>query len=299
MGNKVMTTVIGSYPVEIDNNELIRKYHDQKPFSWDNYIKSAVRDMVNAGIQIISDGQTRDPFLNIFYRKLNGCRIRQRPEVVDKIRFKEPITLEDQKYVKEIIPKNVKLIGLIAGPYTLSMSCSDLFYKDEKELAYDFAYALKQEADFLDKNVDMIGIDEPYFSVSMPDYAKELIQIIVKDISCPIRLHACGDVSSIIPQLLDLPVDILSHEFKATPKLFDAFKEYNINKKICLGSVRSDKTQVEPVDEITKHITKGADIFGDEISQIAPDCGLRLLSRDVAYQKLENLVKAGEKIYGR
>ena len=144
----------------------------------------------------------------------------------------------------------------------------------------------------------MISIDEPFFSVEMPDYADELIKIVLEDLRCPTRLHSCGDVSKIIPQLLEMPVDILSHEFKATPKLFDAFKEYSINKKICLGSVRSDKPSVESVDEIIKHIKKGIDIFEDKIAQISPDCGLRLQPRDIAYQKLRNLVEAGDKVYG-
>jgi 5-methyltetrahydropteroyltriglutamate--homocysteine methyltransferase len=95
-----------------------------------------------------------------------------------------------------------------------------------------------------------------------------------------------------------MPVDILSHEFKASPKLFNAFKQHNIAKNICLGSVRSDNSRVEPVDEIVEHINKGIDVFGDKISQIAPDCGQRMLPRDAALQKLKNLVKAGEEVYG-
>ena len=93
-------------------------------------------------------------------------------------------------------------------------------------------------------------------------------------------------------------VDILSHEFKASPQLFDAFKEYSFSQKICLGSVRSDDLRVESVEEITKHIISAIDIFGDKIIQISPDCGQRLLPRDVAFQKLKNLSKAGEKING-
>ena len=88
MKNDVKTTVIGSYPIEIDNYDLVKKYCNQELYSWNRYIKSAVDDMIDAGIQIVSDGQTRDPFLNIFYRKLEGCRIRERPEVIDKVRFK-------------------------------------------------------------------------------------------------------------------------------------------------------------------------------------------------------------------
>jgi len=298
MGKKVKTTVIGSYPVNVDNMEYMNGYFNQTELTWDKYIKNAVNDMIDAGIDVVSDGQTRDPFVNIFARKLKGCRIRDRPEVIDKIEFDGPITVEDQKYVKSLIPKNRELIGLIAGPYTITKSCVDFFYDDEKELAFDIAHALNKEAKLLEKHVDYLSVDEPFFSVSMPEYGEELVKTVIDGVSCPTRLHACGDVSKIVPDLLDLPVDILSHEFKVKPELFDAFKEHNNKKKICLGSVRSDDTKVEPVDEIMNHINRGIDVFGEQICQLAPDCGLRLLPRDIARQKLKNLVKAGEEVYG-
>jgi 5-methyltetrahydropteroyltriglutamate--homocysteine methyltransferase len=295
---KIKTTVVGSYPIDIDIISHIKGYFNQKLVSWERYIESAVSDMVKSGIDIVSDGQTRDPFVNIFTRKLKGCRLRERTEIIDKIEYNGPITIDDQKYVKNLLPKNKELIGLITGPYTLTKSCTDLFYKDEKELAFDFAKALNQEAKLLKRHVDLIGIDEPFFSMGVPDYGKELISIIIKDLNCPVRLHVCGDISNVIPDILDIPVDILSHEFKASPKIFNSFKQYNFKKNICLGSVRSDKKYVESVNEIVNHIKKGIDIFGDKITQIAPDCGLRMLPRTVAFKKLKNLVKAGEIIHG-
>ena len=297
--NIIKTSVIGSYPIDIEILKHIRGYFNQEIVPWNNYIKSAVNDMIRSGIDVISDGQTRDPFVNIFTRRLKGCRIRDRTEIINKIEYNGPITLEDQKFVKDLIPKNKHLIGLITGPFTLTNSCVDLFYNDEKELAFDFAKALNQEAKILQNHVDLIGIDEPFFSMGIPDYGKELIKVIIKAVSCPIRLHVCGNVKNVIPQLLDMPVDILSHEFKASPILFDAFKQYNINKNICLGSVRSDKSDIESVDEIVDHVKKGIDIFGDSITQIAPDCGQKMLPRNVAFQKLKNLVKAGEIVNGR
>jgi len=298
MKKGVTTTVIGSYPIEINNAELMDEYFNQKEVSWNGYIESVVNDMIHAGIQLVSDGQTRDPFVNIFCRKLGGCRIRERAEIIDKIQYVEPITIDDQKFVRQIIPEKRQNLGILTGPYTLSQSCVDLFYHDEKEIAFDFAKALKEEAKSLQKHVDMISIDEPFFSVSMPDYAKELIKTVISEVKCTTRLHVCGDVSTIIPEILESPVDILSHEFKASPKIFDAFEEHSFSQRICLGSVRSDSPNIESVDEIKKHIIRGIDVFGDKISQISPDCGLRLLPRDVAFQKLKNLVKAGEEIYG-
>ena len=298
MNNKIKTCVIGSYPVHADAMEIMNGYFNGEEFSWNKYIKYAVSDMINAGLDIVSDGQTRDPFIQIFTRKLKGCRIRARTEIVDKVEYNDPITLDDQKYVRSLIPEDKELACILTGPYTLSKSCVDLHYNDEKELAFDFAYALKQEAEILHKHVDMVSIDEPFFSNEFPDYGKELIEIITKDISCPTRLHACGDVSKIVPELLEMPIDILSHEFKASPQIFDVFKDYNFSQKICLGAVRSDDIRVESVEEIIKHVERGVNIFGEKIVQLAPDCGQRLLPRDIAFQKLKNLVKVGEKING-
>lgn len=296
--NKIKTAVIGSYPVIVDNIEVMNGYFNQTEISWNKYIESATNDMVDAGIEMISDGQTRDPFVNIFTRKLKGCRIRDRIEIIDKVEFNGPITIEDQKFVRNIIPKDKQLIGLITGPFTLTKSSVDQFYNDEKELAFDFAKALKKEAELLQKQVDLISIDEPFFSMELPDYGKELIEIITKGLSCSTRLHICGDVSKIITEILEMPVEIISHEFKASPKLFDSFKDFSVSKNICLGSVRSDDSRVESVDEIVEHIRKGIDVFGDNISQLAPDCGQRMLPRDAAFQKLKNLVKAGDEVYG-
>lgn len=299
MKNIVKTSVIGSYPITIDNMKLLNSYYTQSEVNWNEYISQAVLDMVNAGIDIVSDGQTRDPIIQIFTRRLKGCRLRERTEIIGDIEYNGPITIEDQKFVRNLISSNKEIKGLLTGPYTLANSCVDLHYHDEKQLAFDFANALSQEAKSLQKYVDIIGIDEPFFSNKMPKYAKELIETITKDLSCPTMLHACGDVSKLVSELIEMPVDILSHEFKASPKLFDAFKNYSFSQELCLGSVRSDDIRVESVEEITNHILKGLDFFGDKIIHISPDCGQRLLPRKIAYQKLKNLVLAGERINGR
>ena len=298
MSNKIKTCVIGSYPVNIDAMELMKGYFNGREISWDKYIEFAVNDMVNAGLDIVSDGQTRDSFIQIFTRKLKGCRIRARTEIIDKVEYNGPITVKDQNYVRCLIPSNTELIGVLTGPYTLSKSCVDLYYNNEKDLAFDFAYALNKEAKTLQKHVDMISIDEPFFSNGMPEYGKELIEITMQDVSCPTRLHVCGDVSDMVPELLEIPVNILSHEFKASPQLFDAFSEYDIPQNICLGAVRSDDIRIESVKEIMEHIEKAIGLFGERIVQMSPDCGQRLLSRNVAFKKLKNLVAAGENING-
>jgi 5-methyltetrahydropteroyltriglutamate--homocysteine methyltransferase len=298
MKKKLKTSVIGSYPICIDIGELINDYFSNKPSSWTKYIEQAIHDMTTAGIDYVSDGQIRDPFIQLFTRKLKGCRIRNRTEIIGHVEYQDPITISDQKYARQLLPRNTGLVGVIAGPYTLTKSSIDLFYHDEKELCFDFAAALQNEALLLQKYVDLISIDEPCFSNELPEYAKELIGTITNGLSCPTRLHVCGDISRIIPQLVEMPVEILSHEFKASPHLLKSFKEHSCLRKICVGAVRSDDAHVESVEEIVTHITKAIEIFGENVVQIAPDCGQRLLPREIAFRKLQNLRLAGEIVNG-
>lgn len=293
----IETTVIGSYPVHPDNGELMKNYFTQRHRDpWKQCMKKAVDDMVKAGVDVVSDGQTRDPFIQLFARKLEGCRIRGRPELINDIKFKDPITLEDQKYVKSILPPHKKLKGVITGPYTLTKSCVDLHYNNEKEACFDFARALKEEAVYLQRHVDIIGIDEPFFSISYPDYGKELIESITKNVSVTTALHVCGDTSAIVPELAEMPVDILCHEFKAHPQLFDAFHEYSFPQSLCIGSVRSDSDRVETIKDIVCHIKKAISLFGEKVIQLSPDCGQRALPRQIAFKKLENMVQARDLI---
>lgn len=298
MKQKLKTSVIGSYPIYLDPLDLMQHYFSGNEPKWERYIEQAVHDMTTAGINFVSDGQTRDPFIQLFTRHLHGCRVRQRTEIVGPIRYDHPITISDQVYVKGLLPPKVGLIGVLTGPYTLMKSSVNSFYGDEKQLCFDFAAAVHNEAELLQKHVDFISIDEPFFSNELPEYAQELIGAITTGLSCPTRLHVCGDVSRIIPQLVDMPVDILSHEFKASPFLFGLFEQYSCSKKMCIGAVRSDDVTVEPVDEIVMHVQKAFDIFGENVIQIAPDCGQRMLPRDIAFQKLQHLVLAGGRMNG-
>ena len=54
MKTRIKTSVIGSYPVSIDLLELMNNYYNQQEILWDKYVFSAVNDMVNAGINIVS-----------------------------------------------------------------------------------------------------------------------------------------------------------------------------------------------------------------------------------------------------
>jgi 5-methyltetrahydropteroyltriglutamate--homocysteine methyltransferase len=293
------TTIIGSYPLFPNRKKIMQNYfHHYRGDLWKPLIQQVLDDLQTAGIDILSDGQTRDPFVQLFARKLKGCRLRNRVEIIDDIEYSTPITVDDQRYIQSIIPPEKKLKGVITGPYTMTKSCIDLYYHDEQDVAFSFAHALRNEVEELQSSIDILGIDEPFFSVSFPEYAQDLIAILTQNLSLPTLLHVCGNVSSAVPNIFDLPVDTLSHEFKARPELLNLFKDFSFPQSLCIGCVQSDDTRIESVKEITSHLQNTLDLFGEKIQYLSPDCGQRSLPRDVAYHKLDNLVQAKEALNG-
>jgi len=319
-------TVVGSYPLTPTPDQLMKSYY-AKEDPYLDAISQCVKEQVKAGIQIITDGQTRANMVNIFASKLAGIRMKGKPVVFSEVRFTEPITVADQEYVQNIIrqleeeggskgqeggrdkgddengdrwgngSKNkIFLKGIITGPYTMSQSVSDNYYKDEKELAFAFASALNQEAKALQEIVPLIQFDEPFFSVNFIDYSRELITRLVEGITVPVVLHACGDVSAIFSDLIELPVNILDNEYTANPHLLDVVKEYDFSQMIGFGSVRSDHMKVETLAQIKMRLEKAVKYFGAERLLVDPDCGMKHLTEHVAFEKLRNMRQARDEV---
>ena len=285
------TTVVGSFPAAPRKDLILGQYHTgQDPFL--ESLKDSVDAQVQAGIDIISDGQTRNDMIRLFATKLSGIRMKVKPVVIGDIVYKGQITVDDQKSAKKIAGNKYMLKGIITGPYTLASSCIDEHYASKEKLAYGFAEALNCEARALDKVVDIVQVDEPFFSVEFPEYAGRLLENIFQGVKKPRCLHVCGDVGQIFSKLVEFDVDILDHEFAAHPELLDVIKDVDFDQMIGYGCVRSDQDVAEDVPTILERIKKGRHFIGDGRMILDPDCGLRHMSRDVAGQKLANMVKA-------
>ena len=76
----------------------------------------------------------------------------------------------------------------------------------------------------------------------------------------------------------------------------DVFKEPQFDKDLALGVVDVHTAEVESVEEIKQNITKGFEVVPPERLTVSPDCGLKLLPRDAAYRKMENMVQAAREV---
>lgn len=326
----MLTTVVGSYPSLPKDPQSIGSRISNFLGSYDPYvsaIKLAVKDQVNAGVDVISDGQVRGDMIEVFARNIPGMGIDEgTPKILGKIRpansslgasdlelasetarniskdFQYSFDMDSQLLQENAFNTYFKGIkGIITGPTSLVLSCRvEGFYKrDKKEkIILDMAMALKNEANELQKaGAAMIQIDEPFLSTGVADLdtAKKALKIVMKDLEVPVSMHVCGDVEEVLRDILRFPVQIIDCEFAGIPSNLDSLEnEYHGSKKIGFGCIDTKKEGVEKLDQVVNLIKRGVDIVGVENMILDPDCGMRMLSRNAALLKLKRMKEAVE-----
>jgi 5-methyltetrahydropteroyltriglutamate--homocysteine methyltransferase len=281
------TTVVGSYPVV--KSTSLRSLMDPLKSA----VETAVADQLSAGIDIISDGQVRGDMITAFASKLPGVRGQQ---VVGKVLPPErPITVPDTKYA---LSKHPWVKGILTGPSTLAhaLQIATPTYRDRADLTLDLAQALAYEARALqDAGVTLVQIDEPIFSTGAADLAvgAQALQILTSLLQKPVVLHVCGGLVGVIDEILKMRVAGFDFEFAGNDVNLQVLSGKDLGDRFLgFGCVDSNDPAVEKVTVIKKRIQAGIEAFGPERLLIDPDCGLRMLPRDVAFQKLKAMVDA-------
>jgi 5-methyltetrahydropteroyltriglutamate--homocysteine methyltransferase len=63
-----------------------------------------------------------------------------------------------------------------------------------------------------------------------------------------------------------------------------------------MGVLDAHTAEVESVEEIKDNIKKGLEVVPPEQLTVSPDCGIKLLPREIARGKMENMVTAAREI---
>ncbi|MBN1857135.1 MAG: hypothetical protein JW846_09315 [Dehalococcoidia bacterium] len=281
----MITTVIGSYPL---------KYEDLG----DDAIRMSVDEQVRAGIDLVSDGQTRFDMIEYFARYIDGYTMEDKSVVTGPIGHGHAdVFVEDLKLAKSIHPR-VK--SPVTGPVTLVFSSriksGYAGYRDES-LYLDTAAALLDIARALEaEGAEWLQIDEPFLSVGAPMHiARKAIEHIAKGVKIPVALHVCGQVGKILPQLLEWDgLTLLSHGFmgEKNDDVLQSDLLKNSPKMLGLGCIDTKSPKVESREDVVALIQKAKQHIPMDRMIIHPDCGLRLMPHDAAFQKLSVMVAA-------
>jgi 5-methyltetrahydropteroyltriglutamate--homocysteine methyltransferase len=247
----------------------------------------------------------------------NGAALADLPTITGKIEpGGEHFLDRDYSIAQSYTDNPVKIT--VPGPVTIIDTTVNTYYKSERELAFDLANALNVEIKALAKaGCKHIQVDEPLF-VRNVDHALDF------GVEC---LERCfdgvpNDVQRIMHMCCGYPGHLDDHDYlKADPWIYsllakaldessithvsieDAHRhndldllERFLSTTIILGSVAIATSTVETVDEIAERLTDALDHIDRERLVAAPDCGLMMLDRELAMQKLKHLCEAAKQI---
>ena len=272
----------------------------------------AIRDMEHAGIDIITDGEMRrESYSNRFATALDGVdndnpativnragRPVSVPRVVGKIRRKGPVEVEDMKFLRRHTKRKAKIT--LPGPFTMAQQAANEFYTDADEMVMDFAAAVNEEVRDLEAaGADVIQLDDPWLR-NDPDAAKRIavpaLNRALQGLKVPTVVHLCFGYAAVVPgqkpsgyaflpQLADSAADQISIE-AAQPKLDLGILRDLAGKTIILGVIDLGDRAVETAETVAERIRAALDHVPPERLIPAPDCGMKYLSREVAFGKL-------------
>ena len=302
------STVVGSFPASESSpsnfkEKLLNSFGSFDPFK--QAIKDSVISQLDAGVDIISDGQVRGDMVSIFTKYIPGMKIEEgNTFVVSKIRKPtSEISIDDLKYTKKVmsdyydgnIPEGSGVKGIITGPNTIIHSSRiQGFYKNKEDAIIDLAHSLKFEVDAIAKKVEpvYIQVDEPFLSTGMVEMktASEAIDIIKDGLEVPLGMHVCGILDNAFKDLAKFNVDILDMEFAGNNVNLGVLEKNASllsDKKIGFGCIDSSVNEVDDKSDVDELVKKAIDIVGKDNLLLDPDCGLRRAPKDVAFEKLK------------
>ncbi|MEM0131886.1 MAG: methionine synthase [Saccharolobus sp.] len=312
------TTVIGSYPRPKWLKEAIRLYHAGKvneedlQEAFNDAVVAVINDHYKAGVDVPTDGEVRrDEMVEFFAERIKGFKFYgpvrvwgtayyRKPSVVSKIEYNKPLLVDEFKFASSVsYTENLKIT--ITGPYTIAEWSYNEYYKNKRDLVFDLAKVINQEIrNLVEAGAKIIQIDEPALHTRKEDvkWGIDAINEAVKGINAKLIMHICyGDYSLVAPYLNEIKVDQINFALKIYDyKPLELFKKYGYDKEIGAGVIDVHNKRVETPEEVAKDINRILDYFTPEKVWINPDCGLKLLSRKIAFQKLLAMVEGTRKV---
>ena len=224
------------------------------------------------------------------------------PRVVGPIRRRHAVGVRDLEFLRRHTTKPVKVT--VPGPFTMSQQAQIDHYGGSRHLAaVDYAAALNAEIrDLFSAGADIVQIDEPYMQ-ARPDEARqfglEALNRALEGVTGTTAVHICFGYAAIIhtrstaysflPELAGCHCQQISLE-TAQPNLDCSILKTLNGKKIMLGVLDLGNPEVETPETVAARIRRALPFVRAENLVVAPDCGLKYLSRDVAFGKLKAMV---------
>jgi 5-methyltetrahydropteroyltriglutamate--homocysteine methyltransferase len=306
----------GRFPPRVRATELWRVEPACLEEAQDDATRLAIADQERAGLDIVTDGEMRrESYSNRFATALDGVDIDNPgtaldrsghpnpvPRVVGPVVRRHPVQVRDLQFLKAHTSRTTKMT--VPGPFTMSQQAQDDHYGAPDELGMAYADAVRGEIlDLFEAGADVVQVDEPYMQArpeAAREYGLDVLKRATDGLPGTAAVHICFGYAAIIhdrpegysflPELDTTECDQVSIE-TAQSGLDLGVLDSLSSKTIILGVLDLSTDQVETPETVAERISRAFPHAGPDRLIAAPDCGMKYLSRDAAYGKLESLVE--------
>jgi 5-methyltetrahydropteroyltriglutamate--homocysteine methyltransferase len=305
----------GRFPPRVRAKELWRIPEPLLAEAQQDATLLAIRAQEEAGLDIITDGEIRrESYSNRFATALEGVDIDNPgtaldrsghpnpvPRIVGRIRRRHAVETEDLKFLRAHTKKPVKMT--VPGPFTMSQQAQNDYYKSEEEAAMDYAVAVNAEIrDLFAAGADVVQIDEPYMQ-ARPEKARQFglkaLNLALDGVAGTTAVHICFGYAAVIHvrpsgysflgELAGCSCRQVSVE-TAQSNLDCSVLKTLVGKTIILGVIDLNDMTVEAPEKVAARIRRALPFVAPENVIVAPDCGMKYLPREVAFEKLKAMV---------
>jgi len=242
------------------------------------------------------------------------------PVVTSKLSESDLGLVGELKLVRECSPTAPVKIA-ITGPHMfVKVAWNDGAYPNDQELAFDMAKVLNAEILKLDAaGCDVIQLDEPilWFLTGDQEWGIEAINRCFAGVKRAKKaLHLCqgnyqpdpsahkglrifpSKFNDALPIIKGVNVDIIVLAFSSfDEKDISVLSEFPSDKILAVGVIDVQKHEIETPEEVVRTLTRIGEYLPKERIMAVPDCGLNHLPRNVAFKKLQVMVKGANTFF--
>jgi len=298
--------------------------------AYDDAVRIAIRDQVEAGIDVISDGEMRRvTFIRGFFDRLTGIRPLPVPrrlgplnydthcpyEVVDRVAAPQGLGIVDEfRFARPHCDQPMRVA--VPGPMTLLMPLRRGGpYASEDSLIADLIGLVNREMRTLvAAGCDFIQVDEPNYVMAAGKHRVvkgeagpmvEALNAALDGVKAKIAVHVCfGNAHNnsfatprryrpLYPKILDAHVDQFVFEYANREMCeIELWSEFPTDKEVAVGVIDVKAFRVETPEEVATRARLALKHVPAERLWLVPDCGLWETPRWVGISKLRSMVEA-------
>ncbi len=309
------------FPPRTRARELWRIDDEYLQQAQDDATRLAIQDQERAGLDIVSDGEIRrESYSNHFATALDGIDLDNPGETLDRsgepvfvprivgpIRRRRAVGVDDLKFLRANTDRAVKFT--VPGPFTMSQQAQNDYYASDREAALDYAAAVNEEInDLFEAGANFVQMDEPYMQArpeKAREYGVEALNRALDGVSGKTCVHICFGYAALIhdrpegysflPELSEAHCHQVSIE-TGQSGLDCAVLDSLPDKQILLGVLDLSTNEVETVEVIKERVRRALNFVNEERILLAPDCGMKYLSRQAAFGKLQAMAQAAQQL---